>query len=206
MTEAVNFKNFKAVFFDWDNTLVSTWPAILNAANTVLKHFGKSEIDLEEVKIRARLSTRESFPQQFGEHWQEALSLYYKAIDANRENIKLLEGATSLVSTLKQSNKIVAIISNKKNDLLRSEIKRFNIASDLILGSGDTEFDKPHPEMGIIALNHFQLNPHDAVYIGDSVTDWIFAKNLNMPAIAIGNDAYEGPLLARFNSLEEFTF
>jgi phosphoglycolate phosphatase len=184
----VTFRNFKAIFFDWDNTLVDTWPVLLDSSNAVLRHFGKSEISLEEVKIRARLSSRESFPEQFGESW---------------ENIKLFDGAASLIESLKKSNKIVVIISNKKKDLLRSEVKRFGISNDLILGSGDATFDKPHPEMGIIALKHFQLQPNEVVYVGDSITDWNFAKNLDMPAIAIGDEAYEGPLLARFSSINE---
>jgi len=199
----VTFRNFKAIFFDWDNTLVDTWPVLLDSSNAVLRHFGKSEISLEEVKIRARLSSRESFPEQFGESWEEALSIFYKAIDANKENIKLFDGAASLIESLKKSNKIVVIISNKKKDLLRSEVKRFGISNDLILGSGDATFDKPHPEMGIIALKHFQLQPNEVVYVGDSITDWNFAKNLDMPAIAIGDKAYEGPILAKFSSINE---
>lgn len=198
-----NFKRFKAVFFDWDNTLIDTWPVIFEATNTVLRHFGNPEIDLEEVKFRARLSSRESFPKQFGENWKEALSLFYKAIDTNKNEIKLLEGAIALAEILKKSGKIVAIISNKKSDILRSEVSRFNIPNDLILGSGDSAFDKPHPEMGLIALKHFRLQPSEVVYVGDSITDWTFAKNLDMPAIAIGQDPYEGQLLARFNSIND---
>ncbi len=196
-------KTFKAVFFDWDNTLADTWPTIFKATNVVLKHFGQSEISMEEVKIRARLSSRESFPQQFGENWQEALSIFYKAVDENKKNIKLYEGTLPLLKALKESSCIIAIISNKKGDLLRSEIERFNIPNDLILGSGDTNFDKPHPEMGLIALKHFELQANDVVYVGDSITDWTFAKNLHMDAIAIGNDTYDGPLLARFDSVDE---
>lgn len=203
MRHPVDFRNFKAVFFDWDNTLVNTWPGILSATNAVLKHFGKSEISLEEVKIRARLSSREGFPQYFGENWQKALSLFYKKIEENKDNIKLCEGAITFVEALKKTNKIIAIISNKRNDLLKSEVERFKIPSNLILGSGDTPFDKPNPEMGLVALKCLKLKPNQVVYVGDSITDWIFSKNLHMPAIAIGEDAYEGPLLARFSSLYE---
>ena len=76
------FENkFKAVFFDWDNTIVDTWPILLKATNAVLNHFNLSSISLDEVKIRARLSTRESFPEKFGDRWQEAQEIFYQAID-----------------------------------------------------------------------------------------------------------------------------
>ena len=53
-----NPPTFRAVFFDWDNTLVDTWPILFRATNVTLKHFGLSEVSMEEVKIRGRLASR----------------------------------------------------------------------------------------------------------------------------------------------------
>jgi phosphoglycolate phosphatase len=201
-------KPFKAIFFDWDNTLVDTWPVLLKSLNKTLEHFGLPKSTMEELKIRAQLSTREGFPKLFGENSKKAQSIFYQAISENKGDLQIYEGSASLIRSLKKSGYIIAIISNKKRDLLHQELEQFEVSADLALGSGDSVYDKPHPEMGLIALNHFGLQSHEAVYIGDSITDWIFAKNLNMQAIAIGNDAYDGPLLARFktinDSLEKF--
>jgi phosphoglycolate phosphatase len=194
---------FKAIFFDWDNTLVDTWPIIFKASNAALKHFGLPEATLEEIKIRAQLSTREGFPKLFGEQWEEARGIFYQTIFENKDDVRLYEGTHSSLQALKKSGYLIAIISNKKCELLREEVKRLNIPYDFILGSGDSPQDKPHPDMGLMTLKHFGLQPHEAVYIGDSITDWMFAQNLNMAAIAIGNDAYDGPLLARFNTVNE---
>ena len=194
---------FRAVFFDWDNTLVDTWPIIFKASNAALKHFGLPQVTLEEIKIRARLSTREGFPKLFGKNWKEAQAIFYQTIFENKDDIKLYDNVHTLLESLRKSGYTTAIISNKRSELLHEEIERFNISSDLTLGSGDSAYDKPHPEMGLIALKHFNLQAHEAVYVGDSVTDWIFAKNLDMAAIAIGDDAYDGPLLARFDTVSE---
>ncbi len=199
----LTLQTFKAVFFDWDNTLVDTWPIISKASNAACKHFGLPQATLEEIKIRARLSTREGFPKLFGENWKEAQTIFYQTIFENKGDIKLYDGVRSSLQLLKESGHIIAIISNKKSELLHEEIERLNISSDFILGSGDSQHDKPHPELGLIALKHFGLEPHETVYIGDSITDWIFAKNLNMAAIAIGKDSYDGPLLARFDTVNE---
>lgn len=197
-------QKFEAVFFDWDNTLVDTWPILLKATNTVLQHFALPSITLEEVKIRSLLSTRESFPERFGDRWQEAQEIFYKAIHDNRDDLKIYDGVIKSIQQLKAKDYKIAIISNKKSEMLREEIKQFNVPSDFVLGSGDTPYDKPNPEMGFIALKYFNLSPQDAVYIGDSITDWKFANNLNMPAIAIGNEDYDGPLFARFDSVNQF--
>ena len=196
-------QKFKAIFFDWDNTLVDTWPILLKASDMVLQHFGLPIATLDEVKVRARLSTRESFPILFKENWQEAQEIFYNAVHACKNDLKLYDGVLQQLQLLIDYGYKIAIISNKNNKLLLSEIKQFNVHSDLTLGSGDTDYDKPHPEMGLVALKHFGLKPSDAVYVGDSVTDWIFAKSLNMPAIAIGDDIYDGPLLARFEGINK---
>ncbi len=196
-------QKFKAVFFDWDNTLVDAWPILLKSTNEVLQHFGLPTLTLAEVKINARSSTREGFPKQFGENWQEAQEIFYNAVHDYKDELRLYDGVAEKLQLLKNADYKVAIISNKKNKILHEEIKQFNISSDLVLGSGDTAYDKPHPEMGLIALNHFGLGAKEVVYVGDSITDWVFASNLNMPAIAIGDDAYDGQLLARFDSVNQ---
>ncbi len=203
MKNTNHLPTFKAVFFDWDNTLVDTWPILFKATNVTLGHFGLSEVSMEEVKIRARLSSRESFPKIFGDNWKEALVIFYQAIHENKNDIKLYKGTIPLLQSLKKSGHFVAIISNKKGDLLREEIEQFRVPTDLVLGSGDTPFDKPNPEMGLVALKQLNLQASEAVYVGDSITDWLFAKKLNMAAIAIGSDPYDGKLLARFNSIDE---
>lgn len=198
-------KKFKAVFFDWDNTLVDAWPVISKAGNSVLEHFGLPTLNLEELKIVARLSAREGFFKQFEDRLQEAQTIFYQTVQDNKNDLRLFDDALQQLHLLQKAGLVIAIISNKKNTLLREEIKQFAIPCDLVIGAGDCDYDKPHPEMGLIALKHFDLQPQDVVYIGDSVSDWLFAKNLNMPAIAIGDDAYDGPLLARFANVTQLT-
>jgi HAD superfamily hydrolase (TIGR01662 family) len=196
-------QKFKAVFFDWDNTLVYAWPTLLNSLNAALRHFDLPEVTLDEMKVHARSSTREGFPRLFGENWQEAHTIFYQAINEYKDDLKLYDGVSQQLQLLKDVGYNVAIISNKKNSLLNEEIERFGIFSDLVFGAGDFLYDKPHPEMGLAALKHFSLQPQDVVYIGDSITDWIFAKNLNMHAIAIGDDTYDGALLARYTTVNQ---
>ena len=193
----------KAVFFDWDNTIVDTWPILLQASNIVREHFGFPKTNLEDLKISARRSSRESFPEVFGENWQKSYDIFYGAIQDNKALLKPYEGTIDLVNSLRDMGYIIAVISNKKRELLQQEIDQFQLDYDLVLGSGDSAYDKPHPELGEIALKHFGITAAEAIYVGDSPTDWVFAKNLGMPAIAIGDDAYEGELLARLAKLDE---
>lgn len=196
------FEKIKAVFFDWDNTLVDAWPVLLAATNIVRQEFGLEAVEIAQLKILARQSTREGFPQTYGENWQQAQKIFYKAIAENAALLKLFPQTPFLLNTLKSAGIKTALISNKLNTLLHKEVTEMALQFDVVLGAGDAPKDKPHPEMGIIALQKLNLQPHEVIYIGDSVTDWLFAKSLNMPAIAIGGDEYEGSLMARFETSE----
>jgi phosphoglycolate phosphatase len=198
-----NFSNIKAVFFDWDNTLVDAWPVLLAATNATRQQFSLEKVSLEQLKILARQSTREGFPQTYGKNWQQAQKNFYEQIHLNADLLTIFPQTRDLLESLKVMNIKTALISNKLNSLLHQEVQSMFLNFDIVLGSGDANADKPNPEMGIIAMNNLGLKSSDVIYVGDSVTDWIFAKNLNMPAIAIGDDEFNGPLVARFATPEK---
>ena len=54
-------QKFKAIFFDWDNTLVDTWPILLKASDMVLQHFGLPIATLDEVKVYGGPFLQDSF-------------------------------------------------------------------------------------------------------------------------------------------------
>src|SRR5688500_15712585 len=65
-----------AIIFDWDNTLLNTWPIIHDALNATFRDMGKPLWELEQTKARVRKSMRDSFPEIFGENWEKAGELY----------------------------------------------------------------------------------------------------------------------------------
>ena len=66
----------KAIIFDWDNTLVNTWPLIDYAMNKMLKKMGHKKWNEEELRSRTHLSMRDYFPELFGDRWREAGKIY----------------------------------------------------------------------------------------------------------------------------------
>ena len=59
----------RAILFDWDNTLVDSWPMIHEARNFVMAAMGQPLRSLADTKLSARLSLRDDFPRIFGERW-----------------------------------------------------------------------------------------------------------------------------------------
>ena len=62
----------RAVVFDWDNTLVDTWPVIHDSMNAALAAMGHAPWSFDETRERVRRSMREAFPEMFGARWEEA--------------------------------------------------------------------------------------------------------------------------------------
>ena len=57
-------KKPKAVLFDWDNTLVDTWPVIHYALNSTFLAFEKEAWSIDDTMERVRLSLRDAFPDR----------------------------------------------------------------------------------------------------------------------------------------------
>ena len=56
---------------------------------------------------------------------------------------------------------------------------------DLVVAGDDVKNGKPHPDMLLAALEHFHIEPHEAVYVGDAAADILAAKNAGMASIAV---------------------
>jgi phosphoglycolate phosphatase len=61
----------------------------------------------------------------------------------------------------------------------------------------DETRSKPDPSMLVEILNHLQLEPSDAVMIGDTSYDLEMAANIGMPAIGVPWGAHHKDILAR---------
>ena len=184
----------KAVIFDWDNTLVSTWPLIHLAINHTMKSMGKAQWSEEEVKSRVHNSMREFFPAIFGDDWQKAGQIYKEKYHSfNLDKLKFLPSALDLINKLCQNNVLLAIISNKMGPTLRKEVEYLGVNDKFfsVIGSTDAVVDKPGKETVDMALLASDLDPlKDHIwFIGDTVVDLYCAYNSNCYPILYGDGA-----------------
>ena len=81
-----------------------------------------------------------------------------------------------------------AISTNRTTTIERS-LNFIGLAGyfDLVVSALDVARPKPHPESLNKILDHFQVRPDEAVYIGDSVVDAEAAQRAGIPLIAYKN-------------------
>ena len=164
-----------AVIFDWDNTLVDTWPTIHEALCVTLEAMGHAPWSFDETRARVRQSLRDSFPVLFGDRWAEARDIFYAAFARNHiERLTPLPGAAELLAALTASGMGMAILSNKTGRYLRDEVDHLGWRAHFgaLVGAGDAEQDKPARQALDLALEPLGCKAGATVWmVGDSGID-----------------------------------
>jgi phosphoglycolate phosphatase len=186
----------RAILFDWDNTLVDTWPVIHRALNETLTFMGHEPWTMERVQRDVKRSMRDAFPELFGERWKLAAQHYqdsYKAI--HLDDILPLPGAEALLALLKMRGIHAGVVSNKRGPTLRLEAKKLGWEKHFLAlaGSGDAVHDKPDAAHALLALeqgNH--KTGADIWFIGDTAVDLECAHAIGATPILYGPHALVG--------------
>lgn len=179
--QIVELERPRAVIFDWDNTLIDSWNAILDAQNHTLVAFGLEPWTLEETRQRVRGSMRESFPALFGARWREAGEVFYRRFtERHLQTLQPLPGAAALLEDLHGSGFYLAVVSNKKGDYLRQEAAHlgWDRYFGRIVGAFDAACDKPAVHPVQMALEGSGIEPGRSVWFaGDADIDLQCAVN-----------------------------
>ncbi len=172
---STEFSRPKAVLFDWDNTLIDSWPVLLDAANRTFQTFDMPLWTLEEAKRNIARSLRDAFPAMFGERWEEARDVYHRSFAAiHLERLTPLPGAEELLEGLAEQGIPLAVVSNKTGHFLRSEAERLGWSRFFLslVGAADAARDKPAPDPVFLALEAIEIPPSREVwFVGDGKID-----------------------------------
>ena len=182
----LNLTKPRAILFDWDNTLVDTWPLIHTALNMTLRYMDHPEWSIEKVRQEVKQSMRDSFPAMFGGRWEEAAAHYqqsYRAI--HLDQLVALDGAEQMLAAI-PDDVFTGVVSNKQGRTLREEIPQlgWDRFFDIAIGAGDAARDKPHADPALLALNDSGIAAGpDVWFVGDTDADLGCAKNAGFTAI-----------------------
>ena len=170
-----------AIVFDWDNTLVNTFPTIHAAMNVALSAMGQNQWSLAETHEKARQSLRDHFPKLFGERWQEAREIFYAAFRRlHLEQIVPMAGAAETLRHLHEAGLPLAVVSNKTGEYLRRESAHLGWDGYFacLVGANDTAKDKPARDPLDKALTAIGLAPSTRIwFVGDADIDMACALN-----------------------------
>ena len=109
-----------AVLFDWDNTLVDTWPTIVACYRSTFMALGRTPWTDQEVRDRAHGSLRDHFPVLFGAEADRAEEVFYGTFRRFHLEVQPLRGAERLLERAASLGCDVAVVHG---DNLRAELK-----------------------------------------------------------------------------------
>ena len=183
----------QAALFDWDNTLVDTWPVIHEAMNTTLSAMGHQVWRLEETKVRGRLALREAFPPMFGDRWEEARDIFYTRFrEIHLDRLEVRPGAEDVLAGFADRGVYLGVVSNKMGDHLRKEAAHLGWDNYFgqIIGATDAVRDKPAREPVEMALRGSGAVPGQSVwFIGDTEIDMECGQNTGCVKILVRENA-----------------
>lgn len=189
----LRLKKPQAVIFDWDNTLVDTWPLIHTAIDKTMRDMGRKPWGLEKVRDNVHKSMRESFPEIFGDDWHQAGEIYKNTYRSIHLDIQLLPNALKLINRLEEKGILQFIVSNKIGATLRKEAASLGVDKKFfaIIGSMDSSADKPSKEPAELALIGSDLDPakDEIWFIGDTIADIECAKNFGCTPVIYGHSS-----------------
>lgn len=190
----------RAILFDWDNTLVDSWAVIHAALNVTLTAMGKETWSLADTRIRVRASARDSFPQMFGDRWQEAQRIYYDNFEsAHLAQLHEMPGAGAMLSELAGAGLYLGVVSNKQGRFLRAEADHLGWTGHFgrLVGATDAPRDKPAVDPVDMALAESGVARGPEVwFVGDADIDLTCAVNAGcVPVLLRGEAPGEGEFL-----------
>lgn len=179
----------QAVLFDWDNTLVDSWPIIHDALNTTFRAFGLRPWTLSETRQKVRHSMRDNFPKLFGDRWEVAGEVFYKHYGAiHAKKLEPTNGAEEMLHGLSVAGIYLGIVSNKKGDFLRTEAAHLGWDRYFggIVGANDAKNDKPAADPVGLALAGSGIPLGRDVWLaGDADIDMECAENAGCVPVLI---------------------
>ena len=185
---------FRAVVFDLDGTLIDSAPDIADALNMVLAELGR--VGLTEATVRnmvgngwhgllERAMTMTGGQPEQGLDWvtNRFRDLY---LPRSTRLSSVYPTAMDTIRTLHGQGVRLGICTNKRQSATDIVIEGFGLAAYMaaVVG-GDNGVMKPDPGHIAMVLEKLEIEPADALMVGDSKADVDAARGLAMPVVLV---------------------
>jgi pyrophosphatase PpaX len=179
----------KAVIFDLDGTLIDTNDLILETFHNVLKEcLGQfpTEDELNHVYGKTLDEQMAFFSVERSQELVNAYKSYYRThMDTQ---INLFEGVKSLLDELAAKGIKMAAVTNKGSRGVHHAFDKFDLGKYFAasITADDVLRGKPDPEGIFTILNQLGVDAEDALFVGDSASDIIAAKDAGVKSVLVG--------------------
>jgi HAD superfamily hydrolase (TIGR01509 family) len=174
-----------AILFDFDGTLLDSFPAHYEAYQVTMAHFG--------VEVTPELYRETYSPNWFAmyeafgipkDRYEEADRIWLA--EAGKHRPRLFPQTRPLLDALSSEFRLGLVTSGSRDRVLR-DLASTGIGDyfEVIVTGDDISNPKPDPEGLLIAIDRLAIQPSQALYVGDAREDCLMAQAAGVPFVGI---------------------
>ena len=197
---------YKLVIYDCDGVLLDTLESNYIFYNSVMEFLGRPPLDRSDLQARNALHTfsfhnvMEYFfagDERRDDAWDFAKTIHYQDL---APFMRMEEGLIETLDRLKGSLSL-AVCTNRATSM-EMIIEDFGLSGyfSCVMTAAQVKNPKPHPEPLLKVLDHFCIEPGEALFVGDGEVDMLAARDAGVPFIAYKSHL---PALARIQQHTE---
>jgi len=189
-------KQWDAVLFDFDGTLVDSAPDIIAALNRLLGELGHAHVDYHAFRTRAGDGARNLLEQvltgrgaRFAEaEWpglvERLLAHYYEIMT---DNTRPYPAVPDILAEIYQSGMALAVCTNRTQATTDRLLSHFGLAQmfGAVLGADTVSAKKPDARHLFEAIERLGAAPERTIMVGDTATDVAAARNAGIKVVAV---------------------
>ena len=200
----VSIRDFEAILFDVDGTLIDSLDVIVQGLGDTLERFAgrrpaRTEIlALTGMPLRVLLS-RCTGVELDALELDEMATYAMERFEANEHLERPYAPAVRALERVHRMGIRTALVTSKSRREVDSFLNRFESGQfvDAVVCASDVERPKPHPESARRACALLGVAPERTAMIGDSIFDIRCAQGAGITAIAVGYGAGDAETLRR---------
>lgn len=183
----------KGMIFDVDGTLADSVGFFYEVALEILHLAGAPPVPRERVLALMRVGDNAPLEKLFPADFPDPSATLKRITEARmhewmrryHEETEAIPGSVELLQELHGRGLQLGIATSSGRALPFLDRWGVRHLFSGIVGREDVENRKPHPEPILKCLNHLQLDPHEVVYIGDSIIDIRAGKAAGSPTVGV---------------------
>jgi len=182
--------NYTTVIYDCDGVMFESFEANFAFYSKVIDRFGKPPLDrnsAETMRLLHTYSSKDVLAKLFADDPREQAALSFAASIDYRELLPFMHLEEEFVETVQAlHNRVNLAVCTNRSNSMEMLLEDFGLTSyfGYVMTAAKVKNPKPHPEPLLKILEHFQISPGEALFVGDSELDQRSAESAGVPFVA----------------------
>ncbi|SMB92565.1 pyrophosphatase PpaX [Desulfonispora thiosulfatigenes DSM 11270] len=192
----------KGILFDLDGTLLYTNDLVIKSFQYTFKKILNMDLTRAELVPYFGEPLVDTFARYSEDKVDTLLTTYRKYNHEYHDYLTtIFPGVKQGLHELKDQGYLLGVVTSKINTVAQRGLDLFDISPyfDTFIGANDTTKHKPNPDPIFKALDNLNLNPEEALMVGDTSFDILCGKNAGVKTAVMKYSEHPLDKLSQYN-------